>query len=110
MEHRWGQRIACRARVVLSAGHNLIGSGRIRDVSTSGAFIETALVLHESAPVTLRVLGNESASHVVEVAALVARSERDGMGVEWVDTPAGSICPALGCSVCCAALPASTRC
>jgi hypothetical protein len=103
MEHRWGQRIVCRASVRICAGETLHGRGRIRDVSTSGAFIETALVLNEGAPVTLLVLGNESATRAVEVAALVVRAAPGGVGVEWVDAPSGSICPSLGCSVRCPA-------
>ena len=43
MEHRWGQRKRCRARVYLSAGAGISGTGHVRDVSSSGAFIETTL-------------------------------------------------------------------
>lgn len=103
MEHRWGERIPCRARVRLSS-ETRVGNGRIRDVSASGAFIETALDLPECAPVTLFVLGNESATRIVEVCAIVVRSARDGIAVEWCDTPALSICTILGCSVRCAYL------
>jgi hypothetical protein len=103
MEHRWGQRIRCQARVRISTGSDFIGSGNVRDVSSSGAFIETALRLPVNATVTLVVLGNESAVRAVEIQANVVRVERDGLGVEWRDTPAGSICAVLGCTTRCVA-------
>ena len=104
MEHRWGQRMPCRARVRLSAGSGSCGAGRVRDVSSSGAFIETALELPVHARVALVVLGNESATRAVEITASVVRVDRGGFGVEWCETPAGSICSVLGCTTRCAAL------
>jgi PilZ domain len=98
MEHRWGQRIPCQAHVRLSASDGISGAGRVRDVSSSGAFIETTLELPVYARVALLVLGNESATRVVEITASVARVGRGGIGVEWCETPAGSICRALGCA------------
>ena len=102
MEHRWGQRMRCQARTQLSAGAGISGTGCVRDVSTSGAFIETTLDLPMHTRVILFVQGNESATHEVEIAAIVARVDRDGVGVEWCETPAGSICPVLGCAARCA--------
>jgi hypothetical protein len=104
MEHRWGQRKHCRARVYLSAGAGISGAGSVRDVSSSGAFIETALHLPMHARVMINVRGNESATHEVDIAASVARVDNDGIGVEWYETPAGSICAILGCTTLCAAL------
>jgi hypothetical protein len=104
MEHRWGQRIPCRARVDIADGTRPGGAGRIRDVSSSGAFIETALDIPVYARIALRVLGNESAAHAVELSATVVRVAHDGIGVEWCDTPAGEICPVVGCIARCGAL------
>jgi hypothetical protein len=104
MEHRWGQRWPCRANVRLVAGPGIGGAGRVRDVSASGAFIETSLELPVYARVGLLVLGNESATHAAEIAASVVRVARDGIGVEWCETPAGSICARLGCATRCAIL------
>lgn len=103
MEHRWGQRVPCQARVRLSAGDGISGAGSVRDVSSSGAFIETEFELPVHTRVTLLVLGNESATRAVEFAASVVRVNRDGIGVEWCETPAGSICTVLGCVTRCAA-------
>jgi hypothetical protein len=109
MEHRWGQRLRCQARVSISAGPGITGTGCVRDVSTSGAFIETTLHLPIQARVMLLVQGNESAPHPVAIAASVARVADDGIGVEWCDTPAGSICPVLGCTTSCAGDPFHAR-
>ena len=46
MNHRWGARRALDARVRLLASHAMIGTGHIRDLSVTGAFIETRLELH----------------------------------------------------------------
>jgi hypothetical protein len=104
MEHRWGQRMPCRASVRLSAGPGIAGAGRVRDVSSSGGFIETPVVLSVGTTVTLLVLGNESAQRATEITASVVRVEPDGIGVEWCETPAGSICAVVGCTTRCAAL------
>jgi hypothetical protein len=104
MEHRWGQRLPCRAHVQLCAGDDITGAGRVRDVSSSGAFIETAIELPVYARVALVVLGNESATHTVEIHASVVRVASDGIGVEWCDTPSRSICEVLGCTTRCSAL------
>ena len=101
MEHRWGQRMPCRARARLSAGA-VMGAGHLRNVSSSGAFIETGLDLPVHTQVELVVLGNESATRTVEVNASVVRVERDGIGVEWSETPGGSICAVIGCTTRCA--------
>jgi hypothetical protein len=107
MEHRWGQRIDCRAHVRISAGEDRSGSGRVRNVSTSGAFVESTLAMTEGSQVTLLVMGNESAARAVEIPAIVVRVDRDGFAVEWCETPAGSICARVGCTTSCAALSAS---
>jgi hypothetical protein len=103
MEHRWGQRMPCRALVRLSAGAGVGGAGRVRDVSSSGAFIETAVALPEGTTVTLLVLGNESAERATEITATVVRVEPDGIAVEWCETPEGSVCAVVGCKSRCAA-------
>lgn len=101
MEHRWGQRLPCRAQVRLSAGAGASGEGRIRDISSSGAFIETAVAVPIAARVLLVVKGNESATREVEISASVVRVARDGIGIEWCDTPAESVCRLVGCNTRC---------
>jgi hypothetical protein len=91
----------CQATVRLSSGGSSFGEGHVRDVSASGAFIETSLKLAVNARVALVVLGNTSATRAVEINANVVRVEALGLGVEWCDTPAGSICDTLGCRTRC---------
>jgi hypothetical protein len=97
LEHRWGQRLCCRAQVRLSTSAGITDAGRIRDISSSGAFIETAVSLQPEVQVSLAILGNASAPEVVVRVATVVRVARDGIGVEWCKTPAGTICSAIGC-------------
>lgn len=104
LEHRWGLRSSCRALVRLSTSTGITGTGRVRNISTSGAFIETKARLAGNSQMDLVILGNESAAHAVELAAMVVRVERDGIGVEWCKTPACSICSVVGCVVRCAEL------
>ena len=103
MEHRWGQRAVCRKQVRLSAGAGIGGTGRLRDVSMSGAFIETASVLPPLTRIEIAVLPTTPGGREILVMASVVRSERDGVGVEWCEMSAGSVCAMLGCSTRCAA-------
>ena len=96
MEHRWGRRITCGAPIRIGA-MKAIGTGRLRDVSLSGAFVETTLELALFAPIAVVV-------HETEVLAHVVRIADDGVGIEWRVTAPQAICPLLGCvSLCTAA-------
>ena len=103
MEHRWGQRKPCRARVSVSAGAGITGTARVRDVSISGALLETALPLPLFSQIAVAVLRDDGATHAQEFTASVVRTEPDGVGIEWCDPVAGSICRWLGCTLNCAA-------
>jgi hypothetical protein len=101
MEHRWGRRRPCRARVCITAGDNLAGDGQLRNVSMSGAFLETALPLALHAQIVVAVLrdGNHQA---LEFVATVVRLEQDGVGIEWQEAADGPVCRMLGCAAECA--------
>ena len=103
MEHRWGVRRACRARVHVSAGAGVTGTARLRNISMSGAFLETTLPLPLFSPVAIAVLNDCGSRHLVEFSATVIRAEPGGVGVEWCETADGSICGLLGCALDCAA-------
>jgi hypothetical protein len=102
MEHRWGCRVPCSLCVRLSAGAKVSGAGRLRDVSMSGAFIETALDLPQFAQVELAVVRDDPPREITMMASVV-RVERDGIAVEWCEMSAGPICALLGCATRCAA-------
>jgi len=106
MEHRWGQRRPCRARVSVAAGAGITGTARVRDVSISGAFLETALPLPLFSQIAVAVLHDDGATHTPEFTASVVRTEPEGVGIEWCEPVAGSICRLLGCAIKCAS---STR-
>ena len=103
MEHRWGQRRSCRARVRVSAGSGIAGSANLRNVSLSGAFLETALPLPLFSQIGVAVMSDDLSTHAVEFTASVVRTEPGGVGIEWCEPVTGSICRHLGCTLKCAA-------
>lgn len=102
IEHRWGRRIPCSAPVrLLAPGHHI--DARLRDLSSSGAFIETDFAPPVCTPVTVAILREDGSQREQELRALVVRVEAGGMAVEWCETPSGPVCPVLGCTALCAA-------
>lgn len=102
MEHRWGPRRPCRARVRVSAGGGVSGLGRLGNLSMSGAFLETTLRLPLFAQLAIEVLRDDGSTHPLEFPAVVVRHDEKGVGIEWCDPNPGSICRALKCGVDCA--------
>jgi hypothetical protein len=102
MEHRWGPRRPCRARICVSAGGGITGVGRLRDISMSGAFVETAVPLPLFAQLAIAVLRDDGSTHQLEFTAVVVRRDEDGAGIEWCDPDSVSICRALNCGIDCA--------
>jgi hypothetical protein len=95
MDHRFGRRFECGTPVRLTAASGLAGQGRMRDVSLSGAFVETALDLPLFTQVSL--FRTTPANRVIEMRGSVVRRDHTGFGVEWCETPPGSICEVFGC-------------
>ena len=102
MEHRWGTRRPCRAQVSVSAGGSIAGTGRIRDISMSGAFLECSVQLPLWSQVAVAVLSDDGSRHRIEFTATVVRTAGDGVGIEWCETASGSICELMGCARDCA--------
>jgi hypothetical protein len=90
MEHRWGRRVPVDLDVQIFADPASAGWGRLRDISISGGFIETALrtpvlsALCMTVPATR--YGDASVVH-----AAVVRNDVDGVGVEWFDGAADAV-------------------
>jgi hypothetical protein len=78
VEHRWGHRVPVGLEVRLVCRPLAIGTGRVRDVSVSGAFIETALEVPLLAHVRVQASNFEAAAHVVR-----ADPDGIGIGIEW---------------------------
>ena len=96
MEHRWGQRVSVDLPVHLdSAGLDsagLGGVGKLRDISISGGFIETALAMPAYTNLgVVFLVGSGAAQRAVDLPACVTRVARDGFAVEWRDMA----CPTL---------------
>jgi len=82
MEHRWGWRLRVdlTARVGDSAGLNSIA--RLRDVSVSGAFLETTAIVRANSCVFVQFKTHRG-SNSRELPAHVVRTTPEGIAVEW---------------------------
>ncbi len=92
MEHRWGQRVTLEVPVRLYFDDAVLGRGMLRDVSISGALIETSLDIPVFANLTVALPAIEEAGpQIHELAANVVRRVATGVAVEWRDMA----CPAV---------------
>jgi hypothetical protein len=89
MEHRWGRRYDTDVAVRFVALPGTIGSGRVTNISMSGAFMETRSKLR-----LLMVLYIEGLTSATErgkpgnpkrLAATVVRRSSAGVGLEWCE-------------------------
>ncbi len=87
MEHRWGRRQPIDLMVQFSAVPGKIGIGRLVNISSSGAFMETAMPLR---PLSVVHLGRASIplgeTRGNAIAASVVRQNAMGVGLEWCDS------------------------
>jgi len=85
MEHRWGQRCPVDMRVGFSAP--VIGGwGRMRNVSLSGAYLETAARPPQSQRLTMELEWNrEGRTERCVLTAWIVRRDDRGLGVEWCE-------------------------
>lgn len=103
MEHRWGLRRPCRAKVRISAGSGIAGTGQLRNVSMSGALLETTLPLSLFSQIGIAVLRDDGSRRSTEFTATVIRIGPGNFGLEWCQTAPGSVCRMLGCARECSA-------
>jgi hypothetical protein len=86
MEHRWGQRRPSDVAVKLFAMPSIAGTGRLVNISATGALLETrtplrllsVLYLQPAEPVP-------DAEGVGRIAASVVRYTAEGVGLEWCE-------------------------
>jgi len=101
VEHRWGRRLDTSVDVSLFGHPCVVGRGRIRNVSMTGAFVQTSLALPPLAQLDIELhsrlpLGCET----YRIAASVVRTSSDGLGIEWREpVPAGIVSLTLGRAV-----------
>jgi len=79
----------------------------LRDVSLSGAFLETAVPLPSFTRLAVAVSHDEGPAPQVQSMAVVVRQDDGGVGIEWCDEISGSVCRALGCTIQCGYAPAA---
>jgi hypothetical protein len=84
MEHRWGDRIIVDLPVSIS-GASVAGRGVLRNVSSTGGYVETALPLAALTMVRVQIPRGNSEWAAADVWGLVVRQDRGGVGIEWCD-------------------------
>lgn len=84
MDHRWGNRIEVNLPVSVGSA-KVAGAGVLRNLSASGAFLETQLPLGLLTMVRVRVSRHGQAGHGIDVRGFVVREDETGVGLEWCD-------------------------
>jgi len=90
MEHRWGRRQATDVGVRFAAAAARIGTGRLLNISTSGAYMVTKMNLRVLTLIYLSTVASRSAKiRVNGMPAYVVRVDAAGLGLEWCEPAAG---------------------
>jgi hypothetical protein len=85
-ERRWGPRIQVDLPVRLTQTQGRSESGRLRNISMSGALIECAAELPTFTTLRVEILaGAEVTPGRIELGARVVRAEHPCLGIEWRD-------------------------
>jgi hypothetical protein len=85
MEHRWGQREATDVAVYFVANSGTAGTGRVLDVSLTGAYLETSVPLRLLSVIYLKLDATALTPGEAQcLAATVVRSDGRGVGLEWL--------------------------
>jgi hypothetical protein len=87
MEHRWGRRQSTDVTVEFLARSGKVGNGRVLNISSTGAYLQTAVSLPLNSLVYLEptapmpIVGN-----IRRIAASVVRQDARGVGLEWCES------------------------
>lgn len=86
MEHRCSTRRPCRAYAVVYSAHTGPATARVRDLSASGLFLETAARLPRHAVVQVAFdFGDDAKREVCCLAASVVRQDTGGIAAIFLD-------------------------
>ena len=90
MEHRWGRRVSIDAAVriqwPLGGRAAAITAGRLRDLSVSGAFLETDQRIPALARVSVKLaVAAQGRVQTYVISGFVMRRDERGIGVEWAE-------------------------
>jgi PilZ domain len=89
MEHRWGRREATDVAVYFVANSGTAGTGRVLDVSLTGAYLETLVPLRLLSVIYLTLDATAFTPGKAQcIAATVVRSDGRGVGLEWYESTA----------------------
>ncbi len=98
MEHRWGSRESTDVAVRFLVFPHQIGTGRVVNISVSGAFMETSLALRRMSLVYLEPAAwSPAEGRAKRILASVIRTTPAGVGLEWCEPQVMStLCGRLG--------------
>jgi hypothetical protein len=86
MEHRWGERVGVDIPVRITAHPFSVRSGRLHNLSVSGAFIRLDYDLRLLSRVQITIeMPQRSKREAPMLSAYVARKYKDGIGIEWCE-------------------------
>ena len=86
MDHRWGRRQPTDVAVQVIAKSGSRGTGRVANVSLTGAYLETQMTLRLHSLVHLASADGNLADGIGKrVAASVVRHDARGVGLEWCE-------------------------
>lgn len=91
MEHRWGARVPLDLPVRLELAGELLGYGRLRNASISGALVITAAKLPVLAALDVVVTSPAAPEGRILLPACVVRRAGGAIGVEWRDMACDSL-------------------
>lgn len=91
MEHRWGARVSLDLPVRLELAGELLGFGRLRNASISGALVITAARLPPLAALDIVVTTTAAPEGRIVLPACVVRRAGGAVGVEWRDMACDSL-------------------
>jgi PilZ domain len=84
MEHRWGERRPINLAVGFVITPGKMGTGRIINISSTGAFMVTEIPLRRLSLLLLRPMDSIEGENK-QIAATVVRQEARGVGLEWCE-------------------------
>jgi PilZ domain-containing protein len=94
MEHRWGERISLDIGVRIGAQPFAVGTGRLLDLSMSGANLKIRGDLRVLSRIQVALmLPSRRATPLIS--AYVTRRHRDGVGIEWCEFAPQPVCELL---------------
>jgi hypothetical protein len=85
LEHRWGERFPANLRILIATDVISSAAGIIRNVSMSGALIQTGVELRLRSLVSIRLESSLPSRRSTLILAHVVRKGGDGVGVEFCD-------------------------